>query len=144
MLELLRLLYRRLASGARLFEVAKTKQVPREISEQGGQRLRDVERHVERAVRGIKSGERLLQGCAAGQDLAELDADHPSQPGAHRRQRGILALLAKLQQFDGDLSRLPQRSLEEVIRPLAVEHRHDLRRSVELLAQGASPGVGLA
>ena len=74
MTELARLLNCRLASEARLIEVAKTKQVEREISELADLAVLGSERHVKRAVLGIKSGERLLQVRARGQEFAELEA----------------------------------------------------------------------
>src|SRR5215469_7078787 len=104
MTEFARLLDRRLASGARLIEVAKAEQVPREVIEQGDPRVLGTERHVERAVRGIESGERLVQVPAGGQEITEIEAGNPAEPVAQIRDRHVCAVLAPLQQFGGKRS----------------------------------------
>jgi hypothetical protein len=45
-------------------------------------------------VRGIKSGKRLLQLCARGQELAEMEAGKPGEPVAHHRHCRVCAVLA--------------------------------------------------
>ena len=126
-----------------MIEVAKATQVLREKIEQLDQGVLDCERHVERAVRGIKSSERLLQMRTRGQELAKMEVSHPAEPVARRGNSRICAVLAPLEQVGGDLLRRRQLPSDKVIHVLAVQHWHDFWRLVELLAQGASSGVGL-
>src|SRR5215467_6876071 len=101
MTELVRLLDRRFASVARLIEIAQETQVPREISERGDQGVIDVERRVELAVRGVKSGKPLLQMRAGGQEFTEIEAGRPTDAVARPCYPRVCALLAPLQKFSG-------------------------------------------
>jgi hypothetical protein len=95
-------------------------------------------------VHGIKSGEPLLQVWLRDQKLAKIEARHPAEPIARSGNRHICTVLAPLQQFGCKRSRQSQRSFDKVIQTLAVQHRHDLWRPVELLAQSTSTSTSVS
>src|SRR5216684_2537168 len=74
--------------------------------------------------------------------LVETEVGHPAPAAGNEFQTGIVLGLAQLLQLRGAPARQSQFSAQEVMYPLAKQHREKLSRPFQLLAQLAGTGVG--
>src|SRR6266566_2355548 len=81
--------------------------------------------------------------CVSRREVAEIEVGHPAPAAGNEFQTGIVLGLAQLLQLRGAPARQYQFGAQEVMHPLAKQHREKLSRPFQLLAQLAGTGVGL-